>query len=367
MSLADYGVFGDFASGPVEGIKFIRIVGPSHQVPASPRFLFGSVPPGLLELYYGQRGISSIGVFVAHGLELLGECMLRQHDTVFRCPELNIHPFQISQALGRLRGTAGRRKLARQYVVLLGPGHRVYGHWLIDFLPRLNLLRLAGYSVRDVRFLIPNDVPKWGLEWLALLGISPSHIELYDPYGEVIVADELLLPTILHNGNRVSPLLAECTQFLRTLIEINRGAVQSAGTPERAFISRRLSSQGRPLVNRERIEEIAVRQGFSVVHPQQLPLLDQVRLFAHAKQLVGEYGSALHGSIFSPPGTVVCALRGQAPHPGFVQSGIGTALGQPTGYVFGEPAPGQDEFGFSLQEEAFSACMRLVFDGVAVR
>jgi hypothetical protein len=45
--------------------------------------------------------------------------------------------------------------------------------------------------------------------------------------------------------------------------------------------------------------------------------------------------------VFSGADAVVCGLRGNARHPSFIQSGIGAALRQHTGYVLGD-APRQD-------------------------
>jgi predicted O-methyltransferase YrrM len=112
---------------------------------------------------------------------------------------------------------------------------------------------------------------------------------------------------------------------------------------------------------------MAERAGFSIVHPEKLPLIEQVRLFKGARELVGEYGSAMHGSIFSPPDTIVGALRGSARHPAFIQSGIGQSLGQPTGYVFGPTDDRDPAQGFTVSEEDFADCLRLIFDGVPLR
>ena len=77
--------------------------------------------------------------------------------------------------------------------------------------------------------------------------------------------------------------------------------------------------------------------------------------------IVGEYGSALHTSLFSRPGTTVCALRGSMGHPGFIQSGFGQALGQPTGYVFGEQVDQSGDGRFVIGEPDFAECLRTLF------
>jgi hypothetical protein len=102
--------------------------------------------------------------------------------------------------------------------------------------------------------------------------------------------------------------------------------------------------------NRDTIERLALRAGFSIVYPEQWSLLEQFRLVASASVVLGEYGSALHSTLFAGPGLTVCALRGTGLHPGFIQSAIGSALGQRTGYLFGEHQDHDVPGGFTVSE-----------------
>lgn len=357
---------GDFADGPIEGLQFKRLTGPDNRVPNPPRFTFGTFPAELATDFYKLGGISSIGVHVARDVSLSGNFLLTRGDRYFRAPELNIHQAHIKTEVARREAmNAAQRRLnvGGQNVMLAGPGYPVYGHWLVEYLPKIGLLHAAGYDVHALKYLLPTSTPSYVHQWLDLLGIGAHQIVPYDPDAEVVTADELLLPTITHNGNRVSRVFKDAAFFLMHLImrghEIGRSPYG-----ERIFLSRSQASQARSLVNRERIEEMATAAGFTMVHPEKLPLIEQVRLFAGARQLMGEYGSALHGSIFSPPGAVVCALRGTALHPGFIQSGMGEVLDQPTGYVIGETNLQDRAMGFSVDEAAFGACLSLIFGRV---
>jgi capsular polysaccharide biosynthesis protein len=102
------------------------------------------------------------------------------------------------------------------------------------------------------------------------------------------------------------------------------------------YLSRRGIGGTRILTNAATIEQMAERSGFEMVFPETLSFIDQVRLFGQASQIVGEYGSALHNVIFSAPAVPVCALRGILREPSCLQTGIGAAMGAPTGYVFGQ-------------------------------
>ncbi|MDR3529541.1 MAG: glycosyltransferase family 61 protein [Rhodopila sp.] len=363
MASLNISAIGDFASGPVKGADFIRLMGPDKTLPLPPRFTFGPCPASLMAKYYGLWGISSVGVFSLREFELRGNFLLGAGENYYRCPELNIHEAHIQAEVERVSPTLTnpqRKRLHGPHVVLSGPGHGVYGHWLVEYLPKISLLNFAGYDIHSLRYLLPVNTPSYVLAWLDLLGIGGDQIVRYDALTEIVAADELLLPTILHNGLRMSPLFKDAAAFLRGLIAFKHD-LQGSTHGARIFLSRGQASQGRCLRNRKRIEELASQAKFSLVSPEKLSLVEQVRLFASAREIMGEYGSALHGSMFSPEGTVVCALRGTGGHPGFIQSGMGTALRQPTGYVFGELDEGDPNYSFQVEEEAVEAALRLVF------
>jgi hypothetical protein len=56
----------------------------------------------------------------------------------------------------------------------------------------------------------------------------------------------------------------------------------------------------------------------------------------------------------------VAALRGSHPDPRYLQSGIGRVLGQPTGYIFGHTNPDDPTMGYTIDEEDFADCLRLI-------
>ena len=112
--------------------------------------------------------------------------------------------------------------------------------------------------------------------------------------------------------------------------------------------------------NRSEIELIAVGEGYSLVYPEQLDLGEQIALFRGAQRIVGEYGSGLHASMFSSPGSIVCALRGGARHPGFLQSGLAQALDQHCGYVLGDAPFMATQFEFGIEAAAFRQALTLM-------
>jgi capsular polysaccharide biosynthesis protein len=92
-------------------------------------------------------------------------------------------------------------------------------------------------------------------------------------------------------------------------------------------------------VNNAELEALARRRGYRIVHAERLTLPQKIAVFATAEQIVGEFGSTMHNSVFSNAGTRVAVL--QSPEfSSFVQAGIGHVRAQPTGFTFGQ-ATGQ--------------------------
>jgi hypothetical protein len=346
--------------GSGSAVEFFSLYPGTNLVPAPPRFTFGTFGAELAAGYYRNSHLWEIGVYRLRGFEIFGPYVLCKDGELYFSTETNVHPLYVEQTVTQC-GEPGlprpRDVVPGPAVMVAGPGYPVYGHWLSDFLPRLYLLHAIGYDIRRLRYLLPANTPRFGREWLELLGVPPDNVIAFDPTGTLTWVEELLLPTILHNGIRASALLSNAAKYLLSLINDRAGQPASGSQRRRIFLSRARASQSRPLLNRARIEEIAAAAGLEMVHPESLSLVEQVRMFGEASLLVGEYGSALHGSLFSAPGTTVCNLRGSLGHPGFIQSGFGQALRQPTGYVFGETDSESRDGRFTISEEAFSNCL----------
>jgi hypothetical protein len=346
--------------GKGPAVEFVELHPATNLIPAPPRFTYGTFRAELAAQYFRNTHLWAIGVYKLHGFEILGPYALCRNGNLFSCHEANIHPKHIQDVVrevGPPNFPRPRRFVTGQVAMITGPGHTVYGHWLSDFLPKLYLLHASGHDIRRLHYLLPANTPRFGRAWMDLIGIPPENVILFDPAGEMIWVEELLLPTTFHNGVRASVLLDGAAKFLLSCMADQAGAPFRTISRRRIFVSRARASQSRSLQNRDRIEEIAAAAGLELAHPEGLALLDQVRLFRDASMIVGEYGSGLHNSLVSPPGTTVCALRGSLAHPGFIQSGFGQALKQPTGYVFSDSDDQVGDGGFTVSEEAFAACL----------
>ena len=310
----------------------------------SPRLLLGPVPRSFGEWHYGDRQAPAVGLYRIDDLTLQADRVLIQDGRTLCIEQNGIHPHSIEQA-STGRSSERTTGIDEEVVLLCGPAYQMYGHWLIDFLPRLHVLTHLGMDLGSLTYLLPHNIMSFSRRWLALLGIGDDRIRSYDTVTETCRIRRALVPTAFRGNGRASPLLGAAAQAFKTTI---------IGTPSLPrtrdlFVSRRQwANTSLSMVNADWAERRLQAIGFEIVFPEELPIDEQVRLFAQARMVVGEYGSGLHNSIFCGPGSLVVNFRGTEGHPGFLQSGLCEALGQDVGYVFCETELTRNEQRFSV-------------------
>ncbi|MBS0558639.1 MAG: glycosyltransferase family 61 protein [Proteobacteria bacterium] len=351
----------EFVRDEPDAARFHAIAPANAAVPPPPRFFFGTFPADVAAHYFRHIGLGPAGTFTVRNVRFQAAYVIAHGGRPLICSELNIHPPHVTGAMAQV---AGRERIVRRFdgtfAFIQGPGHHIFGHWLADFLPKLHVLAASGHDPGALLYLMPRTTPPWALEFLRLLGIRADQLVFFDPFAEVIEADCVLLPTFLHNGVRFAAPFAGAVAHIKAAVQARRDPAAAWTGGSRLYISRGKAGGLRGLRNRDALEAVAAEHGFAVCYPEQMPLDAQIAMFAQATAIVGEYGSAHHMSIFSPPGTLVCGLRGSVYHPGFIQSGIGHALGQPTGYVFGATDPADAGGAFTVPEQALRDCLEIV-------
>ena len=322
-----------------DDIQYVSLRPMSVSTPKPPVFLLGSVPAALTQPIFGQFEIGPVGLYQIKGGCISGHGVSFYKGIGLTSPLWNIHAplFDLVAAECHIADWAvPTRYIDEDIVSIAGPGRTIWGHWLIDFLPRLYVLHLAGYNIWEAKYILSYNTPNFAYELLRLIGIKKSSIYNYDETSELVGVRKLIVPSYLRWANRLPPLFSEAVKFITENIERQNRLPSSPVKSNRLFVSRSSSQDHRSLRNREEVEGLAVERGFSVLEPSSYSILEQISIFKDVKQVIGEYGSALHNVIFSQEGTSICALRGSSHHPAFIQSGIADTLNQDIGYVFGE-------------------------------
>jgi capsular polysaccharide biosynthesis protein len=346
------------ASGDGGAVGFQELSPATRSVPPAPLFLLGPSNATVQAELFGQTGMEPAGCYVIDDATIAPTGIAMQGDVAFSAATFIHPPHHVATVTGRLaRENLPVRRLREPVAVIYGPGHETWGHWLLDFLPRLWVLAATGHDVASLRFIIPPDLLPFARELLTLVGLDESQLVTYRYWREILQADRLLMPTGLRTHNRMNPLFREATDFWTARLPALRST--SGGLPAKIFVSRAGAPGQRVMTNRGAIEAIAVEHGYRIVMPETLPLVAQAALFAGARRVVGEYGSALHGTVFSAPGSIACALRGNLRHPSFMQSGVAAALGQSVGYVLG-PTEGDVSQRFVIDPGDFRLALELL-------
>jgi hypothetical protein len=194
-------------------------------------------------------------------------------------------------------------------LLVCGPGWGTYGHWLLDFMPRIFLAQqLLGSALDDFVLPLPLDSPDWVVRMIQhFCGIDPGRVRHYSRYDDLLVCRRACVPCYLHDGIYAPhPLMrAFYEQF---------GNPGAARRKRRICISRR-NQEGhgvgslRKFEARETMEQMAVARDFEIVQPETLSFPEQVELFRSANCILGEHGSGMHSAVFADPGTVVAVVR----------------------------------------------------------
>ncbi|MDY6938608.1 MAG: tetratricopeptide repeat protein [Cyanobacteriota bacterium] len=193
----------------------------------------------------------------------------------------------------RIRGTVA---------VVGGLSANIYFHWIVDVLPKLDLLRESGFEWEDIDYFLFNEIRQpFARESLQRLGIPESKILQSDRHPHVI-ADRLVVPSFPDRLGWASPRTID---FLRRTFLPDRPS--HTPTPERIYISRAQAGYRR-LFNEAEVVDFLQGLGFVSIRLEDHSLDEQVRLFSQAKVILSPHGSGLTNIIFCQPGTQVIEL-----------------------------------------------------------
>jgi len=334
----------------------MKIIEPGrYGAPPVPQFLAGDIDAALAEQIYGVSAAEAVccvaikdGMIGPTGIAISGRTAL--YSEIAMQPAYHVR--RIVESL--LSSDLPVRQIAGAVAVIYGPAHQTWGHWVCDYLPRLHVLARAGFDLEALKFVVPPDLKPFEERLLDGLGISGERRIRYAYGKEVLQADMVILPSGFRSDDRLNAGFADATRFWISQLA---GAPPVADPVERIFISRAGAPGERVMHNRSVIEAIASARGFRIISPETLDIAEQLRIFSRAKILVGEYGSAMHNSVFAPRSAKICVLRGTSRHPGFVQTGLCTAMGQRIGYVFGDTRAQNVEQRFRIEPGVFERAL----------
>lgn len=185
-------------------------------------------------------------------------------------------------------------------ILVAAAGYSIYGHWLLDYLPRINRITDAEFERHPA---LRQPQKSWAGS-LASLFAPNCRFTSKDADQPFLKVERLLVPTTAraHGALEEGSMRGAWTRLDRILAD---GAT-SGGSGRRLFISRQKLDIGRQstrlIRNIANLESKAVAAGFEAVYPETLTFAEQRKIFSEADVVLGEDGSGLHNVIFCRPG-----------------------------------------------------------------
>lgn len=193
-----------------------------------------------------------------------------------------------------------------------------FGHILLETLTRF--WPSIDYDVYDHFLTIPShgsgasSASNPLLEKLLRVARIPAE-KLVVTLDQPLRCDELDVPSPPFKiADSADPRCLDVFDRIGARIERRRYGSDLSQFPDRIYLSRShlqtkaRSADKRSADNEVEVEDLMVRRGFEIVHPQERPIYEQVALARHADVIAGCDGSALHLGVFARPGARMLAL-----------------------------------------------------------
>lgn len=201
----------------------------------------------------------------------------------------------------------------RPALVFHGWGVRVYGHFMIEMLPKLLLAARFSPVFGHLAPVLDRLMPDWFIAILRdHLGLDPDSAIWFDSAAEQLhLTRATILPLLARDGGW-HPVAGQLFDDL-----VRRHAVET-DPRTRLFVARGdFTNPAAPLrhyPNEADLAAIAAEEfGFEAIRPETLSFPAQIRRFAAASAIVGHAGSGMHNALFAPAGTRVGMIRFTAP------------------------------------------------------
>lgn len=176
-----------------------------------------------------------------------------------------------------------------------------YYHWLMDALPRLEILKQSHPNGIDGidKFLVNEGIPAL-VESLELLKI-PSDKLIFINSDTHIEAKTLIAPSL--PGFTCNPPIWVCDYLRANFLKLR---TDGPSIP-RLYISRS-KARYRRVENEEKVRDCLVNFGFTPVHLEDYDFPTQISIFSKAEIIVAPHGAGLTNLVWCEPKTIVLEL-----------------------------------------------------------
>lgn len=181
-----------------------------------------------------------------------------------------------------------------------------YYHWMIDVLPRIELLCRSEINFNSIdKFVFNRHGASYHKETLDYLGISQNKVIQTWQYPH-IGANQLVVPSAPFRSTPKEIRIPKwvCKFLKKKFLEENLVTLPKAS--KRIYISR--GSSNRKVVNEEKLMQVLAQLGFELVTFESMSVFEQAALMAEVEVVIAPHGAGLANLVFCSPGTKVIEL-----------------------------------------------------------
>ena len=194
----------------------------------------------------------------------------------------------------------GTRRIEQEAVWLTDTWSAGYFHWFGDVLPKIWATR---HLLNDRVLLLPHAYEKYEFVRSSLKAFDVQNVEFIASH-EVVRCRRLLLPTPIAPSGHFREEIIRGVR--KQLLEYFSGP--STAIARRVYISRARAPKRR-IANEAEVSAALRKFDFEIIHAEDLPFVEQVRLFSQTRYLVSNHGAGLTNMLFMQSGGSVLELR----------------------------------------------------------
>ncbi|MEM7790163.1 MAG: glycosyltransferase family 61 protein [Verrucomicrobiota bacterium] len=183
------------------------------------------------------------------------------------------------------------------FVMIAGgvSGRGNYFHWLVDVVPRLQLLKDSGLASKVDKYLVPQYKSDFQKTTLRLLGVDESKV-IECTSSTHLQCDVLMASS--HPRGRKSVLIPD---WVFSFYQEQKKKLLVAGEyPKRMYVTRKDSSL-RGILDEDRLIEYLAQHGFEPITLAEHDFDGKVNLFSNADMIISAHGAGLTNLFFSNP------------------------------------------------------------------
>lgn len=274
-------------------------------------------PKKILDMHREKLAVGAIGCHMVAdarlnvgGLLTLGGTLLEEKSIL----PAHCERYWLEGKMRRDRGlfAPATTEIDRPTICLYSAGVKVYGHWLMEFIPRAALARaFLGDAFADAVIPLPKEAPWFVDDMLeTFVGVDRSRIFRFDPEQTDLILRQACVPSYAHTRYHLHSYFREVYAPLQG----PPGHAPRDGRKlwiVRADFTKVSAGERRVLLNQDELLDDARALGYEPIDPAAMSLREQVALFRSARVVVGDFGSALHNTIHSLADTHVVTIRAQ--------------------------------------------------------